>query len=96
MQQEISNTKGVISLSCGILSIVCVLGFFYTSFFGIIFGILAIVFGHLARKKVKNPMATAGFICGIIGTSLCGVFFAGCLFHALFYNSIFHPHFYYW
>ncbi len=96
MQQEISNTKGVISLSCGILSIVCVLGFFYTSFLGIVFGILAIVMGCKARKKVRNPLGTAGLICGIIGTSLCGIFFIGCLFHALFYGSIFYSHSHYW
>lgn len=57
----------IISMACGIASIpLCCCG--------PVFGIAAIVFSILSRKKtpagVKNTMATVGLITGIIGTVL--------------------------
>ena len=57
MEQPVSYKKAVASLSLGIISIVCAFGFFYTSFFGVVFGILAIIFGQKARKEAKTPLA---------------------------------------
>lgn len=94
MGQPISYKKAVASLSLGIISIVCTLGFFYTSFFGVIFGILAIIFGQKARKEAKTPLATAGLVCGIIGTSLCGLLFVGCSGYAIYFNNTYSS--YYW
>ena len=81
MQHEVSNTKGAISLSLGIISIVCAVGFFYTSVLGLILGITAMVLDQQARKEVDHPIAAAGFICGIIGTFLCGLLFVSCSFY---------------
>jgi len=48
----------------------------------LVMGILAIIFGHQAKNEIAaNPQiqgegqAKAGFIMGIIATSLCGLFF---------------------
>ena len=52
------NTKGIISLICGII------GLFFA---GIIFGIIAIILGVMGRKSDDSPMiATIGLILGII------------------------------
>ncbi len=29
--------------------------------------------------QANNGKATAGFVCGIVGTALCALFFAGCM-----------------
>lgn len=52
----------VASLVLGIVSFFC---------FAIITGILAIVFGAVAKNKgFKGGMATAGIVCGVIGVAL--------------------------
>lgn len=53
---------GIASLVCGIVSFFC---------FGVILGILAVVFGGVAKSKgYKGGMATAGIVLGIIGLAL--------------------------
>lgn len=52
----------VAGMVCGIVSFFC---------FGIVLGILAIVFGGVAKSKgYKGGMATAGIVCGIVGLAL--------------------------
>lgn len=68
--QPPKNGKGfaITSMVCGILS------FFY---YGIVPGILAIIFGGIARaKKHKGGMSAAGIICGTLGLILWIFIFA--------------------
>ena len=44
------------------------------TFFGLLLGILAVVFGSSANREGKVSVATAGKICGIIGI-VCSVLF---------------------
>lgn len=90
---EQTNGKAVASLELGIISIVCVTGFFYTSFIGVVCGILAIVFGHKARRQTKSGIATAGFVCGIVGLSLCALLFVSCSGYVIYTRRVSH---YYW
>ena len=69
-----NNAKGfsITALVCGILSIV---GSFipYVNYFTLPLGIVGIVFGVKGRKSApagQTGMATAGFVCAIIGTAL--------------------------
>lgn len=60
----VNNGKGfaIAALVLGIVSFFC---------FGIIAGVLAIVFGCVAKNKGStSPMATAGIVCGTIGAAL--------------------------
>jgi len=66
------NTLGLVAMILGILSIPlsCCRGI------GLVFGIAAIVLGHLGKQKVAQGLANnrsqaqAGFICGIVGAGL--------------------------
>ncbi len=52
----------IASLVCGIVSFFC---------FGIVLGILAVVFGGIAKSKgYRGGMATAGIVLGIIGLAV--------------------------
>ncbi len=65
-----TNGTAVASLVLGIVSIVCIL-FGYGAILGLVLGIVATVLGAKARKESQTGMATAGFVCGIVGTVLC-------------------------
>ena len=64
-----TSGKAIASLVCGILSNLMPV-------IGIVLGIIGIVFGVRAKKEIQHSngtltgdgMATAGFICGIVGT----------------------------
>lgn len=45
---------------------------------GLIAGIVGIILGILAKKKNPSKIATAGFVCSIIGTAICGISFLAC------------------
>lgn len=77
MEQK-SNGKAVASLVLGIISIVCSVFGIYTGIFGLIAGIVAIVLGNGARKEQPSGIAMGGFVCGIIGTVLCGLIVVAC------------------
>ncbi|KOT34358.1 membrane protein [Streptomyces caelestis] len=68
-----SNGMGTTGLVLGIIGLVCSLTFFLW-FFGVILGILAIIFGAVGRGKANRGeatnkgAATAGLICGIVAT----------------------------
>jgi uncharacterized membrane protein YeaQ/YmgE (transglycosylase-associated protein family) len=64
-----TNNSSVISLTVGILSI-------FIPFIGLILGIIGIVFARVAVKQIRitnengSGLATAGFICSIVGVIL--------------------------
>ncbi len=69
-----NNNLAIISLILGILSIVC--NFFgYGAFLALVFGIVGTVLGAKARKESQTGLATAGFVCSIIGLALCVLVF---------------------
>lgn len=52
----------IASMVCGIVSFFC---------FGVILGILALIFGGIAKSKgYKGGMATAGVVLGVIGLAI--------------------------
>lgn len=60
----------IASLVCGIVSFFC---------FGVILGILAVVFGGVAKSKgYTGPMATAGIVLGVVGLALYVVMLIAC------------------
>jgi len=83
-----TSTPAVISLISGILSWLGVFG---------LGGILAVIFGHIAKKEIRNSggyltgdgMATAGLILGYanIALSIIGI----CLFVLIFTGAIAAP-----
>lgn len=59
-----SNGLAVAALVIGILSII----FAFTAvWLGLILGIVGVVLGANARKKHQTSMATAGFVCSLLG-----------------------------
>ncbi len=68
----------VASLVLGIISLV----FSFTGaagWIGLIFGIIGIILGAHAKKNAPSGMATAGLVCSIIGTCICGIAFLACV-----------------
>jgi hypothetical protein len=65
------NGMGTSGLVLGIIGVVCSLTFFLW-FFGVILGILAIIFGAIGRGRANRGeannkgAATAGLVCGIV------------------------------
>ena len=61
-QQQRGKGLAIAAMVCGIVSFFC---------FGVILGILAVIFGGVAKSKgYKGGMATAGIVLGIIGLAL--------------------------
>ena len=76
-----NKSKAIVSLVCGILSLVFA-WFGYSTILGVILGIVAIVTGSSARKELPRDqagMATAGMVTGIIGLILCAFMFVACV-----------------
>jgi hypothetical protein len=73
MPMQPSNGMGTTGLVLGIIGVVCSLTFLLW-FFGVILGILAIIFGAIGRGRANRGeatnkgAATAGLVCGIIAT----------------------------
>ena len=61
----------IASLVLGILSLICAL-FGWSSIAGLIFGIIGVALGAKARKEAQTGVATAGFVCSIVGLILRG------------------------
>ncbi|MBE7036200.1 MAG: DUF4190 domain-containing protein [Ruminococcaceae bacterium] len=60
----------IASLVCGIVSFFC---------FGIVLGILAVVFGVLAKRQgYRGAMATVGIVLGAIGLALYVIMLIAC------------------
>lgn len=69
---------GVASLVLGIVALV----FTFTGpigWIGLIIGIIGIILGALAKKSSPSGIATAGLVCSIIGTAICGIGFLACV-----------------
>ncbi|MEU0741910.1 DUF4190 domain-containing protein [Streptomyces sp. NPDC006134] len=73
MAAQPSNGMGTTGLVLGIIGVVCSITFFLW-FFGVILGILGIIFGAIGRSKANRGeatnkgAATAGLVCGIVAT----------------------------
>ncbi|MFE6622922.1 DUF4190 domain-containing protein [Streptomyces sp. NPDC057740] len=78
MPMQPSNGMGTTGLVLGIIGVVCSLTFFLW-FFGVILGILGIIFGAIGRGKANRGeatnkgAATAGLVCGIVATVILPV-----------------------
>ncbi|BFH62332.1 DUF4190 domain-containing protein [Paenibacillus azoreducens] len=72
MQPPKTNGKAIAALVLGILSIV-------SPWFGVILGIIAIVFASLALRDIKSKheggrgLAIGGLVCGIVSIVLYGI-----------------------
>lgn len=62
----------------GIVSIVLIFFGAYGAVFGLICGVIGIILSIKARNENPTGIATAGFVCSIIGTVLCAVSFVAC------------------
>lgn len=89
MEEPRGQAPGAVaSMVCGIVSL-CVCGI---PFAGLVLGIIAIVLGLKAKKmyteqpRAYSPpgMATAGFVCGIIGVVLSVIFLCYWIFAVWF------------
>ena len=69
--ESTNSTLAIVALVAGILSIV--FAFVYT-WVGLVLGIVGIVLSAKARKQSQTKMATAGFVCSIVGLVLSAVF----------------------
>ncbi|MBZ6231205.1 DUF4190 domain-containing protein [Streptomyces olivaceus] len=73
MPMQPSNGMGTSGLVLGIIGVVCSLTFFLW-FFGVVLGVLAIIFGAVGRGKAgrgeatNKGAATAGLVLGIVAT----------------------------
>ncbi|MGV9252261.1 DUF4190 domain-containing protein [Streptomyces sp. NPDC003697] len=73
MPVQPSNGMGTTGLVLGIIGLVCSLTFFLW-FFGVVLGILGIIFGAIGRGKANRGeatnkgAATGGLVCGILAT----------------------------
>ena len=81
MEEKKTNGFAIAGLVLGILSILSsfTIVFFGLGWLGLIFGIVGIVMGVMAKKKAPSGMATAGLVLSIIGTVLCGITFIACV-----------------
>ncbi|MFI1166653.1 DUF4190 domain-containing protein [Streptomyces sp. NPDC020801] len=90
MPMQPSNGMGTTGLVLGIIGVVCSLTFFLW-FFGVILGILGIIFGAIGRGKANRGeatnkgAATAGLVCGIVATVVLPLL--GLLIFASFMSS---------
>ena len=71
-EPEVKSKNGIAiaSLVLGIVSIVCVF-FGYGVILGLVFGIIGTILGAKARKESQTGLATAGFVCSLVGIILC-------------------------
>ncbi|WP_458460062.1 DUF4190 domain-containing protein [Paenibacillus sp.] len=79
-----TNSKSIVSLVLGILSITI-------PYLGFLIGIVAIIFASLAFKEIRLRMeqgkglAIAGLVCGIIGTAIYAVIIVFVVFFAVLF-----------
>ena len=67
-----SSGAATASLVLGILSLLCAF-FGYGAILGLVFGIIGTSLGAKARKIAQTGLATAGFVCSLIGLILSAV-----------------------
>ncbi len=73
------SPKAIASLVLGVISLLFALFGSGTNWIGLIAGIVGIVLGAMARKENQTSLATAGFVCSIVGSVLSIVFFVACV-----------------
>lgn len=78
MNEQSSNGKAIAGLVLEIVSIVLIFFGAYGAVFGLICGVIGIILSIKARNENPTGIATAGFVCSIIGTVLCAVSFVAC------------------
>lgn len=78
MNEKQSNGKAIASLVLGIVSIVMTFFGVTGALIGIVCGIVGIVLAIKAKNQNPSGIATAGFVCSIVGTILCAVSFVAC------------------
>lgn len=74
-----NNSFAIASLVLGIISIICgciaFIKYGYVALIGVVAAIVGIVLGAKARKESQTHLATAGFVCSIIGLVFCAIGF---------------------
>jgi hypothetical protein len=87
MAKEIESrtVSHIVSLVLGIISIISAL-FWYIS---IPSGIIAIVFGTKSYKRFGKKMGVGGLVTGIVGLSLCVLFYISVLLIVILENRIY-------
>lgn len=81
-----TNSKSIVSLVLGILSIVI-------PYLGFLIGIVAIVFASLSFKELRmrpeqgRGLAVAGLVCGIIGTAIYAIVLLLILLGAILFSA---------
>ena len=75
--ESTNSTLTIVGLVAGILSILFAL-FLKYKWIGLVLGIVGLVLSAKARKQSQTKMATAGFVCSIVGLALSVVFWV-CL-----------------
>ena len=76
-----SNSYGITSLVLGILSIL-------TPPFGLVFGIVGLIFGIKQNHTWKNHISTGGFITSIVGICLSVVVLIALIIIAAFFAAM--------
>ena len=71
-ENNTSTGGAVASLVLGILSLICAF-FGYSALLGLVMGIIGVSLGAKARKASQTSLATAGFICSLIGLIFCSI-----------------------
>lgn len=77
------NTKGIVSLVLGIISILL----FWAPIIGLVCGIIGIVLAVKQRKISKNSVTTGGFVTSIIGSILSLIYNILWLILAIFIGT---------
>ena len=62
-----------------VLGIISLLGFLFSTWIGLIAGIVGIVLATMAKKAGQPGPATAGLVLSIIGTTLCALLIIAAL-----------------
>ncbi|PYE47164.1 DUF4190 domain-containing protein [Paenibacillus barcinonensis] len=83
-----TNSKSIVSLVLGILSVVI-------PYIGFLIGIAAIIFASISLKEIRMRMeqgkglAVAGLVCGIIGTALYAIIILIVLIVLLYSTTVY-------
>lgn len=67
----------IASMVLGIVSLVLCVIFMYLP--ALVCGIVGLILGIMAKKKAKSKMATAGFVCSLIGLIVSAVVWVSCV-----------------
>ena len=74
--KSMNNNFGLLSVTFGIMSIVCAIGLITGFVAGLIFGVLALIFGIKQSRLMKNNWSKWGISLSVIGIIINIVVFA--------------------